>query len=510
MTSELAIATTSRLAAEAGADMARSGGNAVDAAIAAALVSINTEPGVCSLGCGGYITVWPPGQQPLTLDGYVAAPGKGIRPAPGQRQSVEVHLEYGGGVKTIVGPDSVGVPGGVALLGEASRRFGQLPWKLLFEPAVETVRMGFPLPEASYNYLVYSGQAIFGRAPDGHKALHHEDGSLRRAGECIHVPHLADTLERIARYGAQDFYTGELGQAMSRYIKQNGGRLSAEDLQSYEVIDRPSLLINSGQWTIATNPPPAIGGVVLAAMLQLMNASPVRAWSDKNISYLIDVQRAVLGFRRHELDLSEDIHSAVAQLLENSLSGSPARVMESGSTCHTSAVDATGLACSVTMSAGYGAGDMPPETGIWLNNCLGELELNKRGLDIGPPGVHLPSNMAPSAAISESGTVMAIGSPGADRITTAMLQTLVNHIHLEMPLTEAINHPRAHVEFSDDGYRVAFEPGLGIENLVVPQRAFASKSMFFGGVGVAAWNPETGFTAAADPRRTGGIWSYSA
>jgi len=127
MTTPLAIATTSSIAAQAGESVARAGGNAVDAAIAATLVSINTEPGVCSLGCGGFITIWPPGGEPVTLDGYVAAPGKNTSIEESGRNSVEVHLEYGGGVKTVVGPDSVGVPGGIAVLGAASKDFGKLP-----------------------------------------------------------------------------------------------------------------------------------------------------------------------------------------------------------------------------------------------------------------------------------------------------------------------------------------------------------------------------------------------
>jgi gamma-glutamyltranspeptidase/glutathione hydrolase len=191
-----------------------------------------------------------------------------------------------------------------------------------------------------------------------------------------------------------------------------------------------------------------------------------------------------------------------------SIGNDPATVLEAGSTCHTSAVDASGLACAITMSAGYGAGDMPPGTGIWLNNCVGELELNKRGMDVGPPGLRLPSNMAPTTARSADGPLLAIGSPGADRITTAILQVLVNHIHLSMPLERAIEHPRAHVEFVDQGYRVAYEPDLPIDELTMPQRRFDTTSMFFGGVGAAAWSPLHGFSVAADPRRTGGVWSH--
>jgi gamma-glutamyltranspeptidase/glutathione hydrolase len=507
MTTALAIATTSELAARAGAEIALAGGNAVDAAIAASLVSMNTEPGVCSLGCGGYITVWPPGQDPITLDGYVAAPGKGSTINDSDRVAVEVHLEYGGGITTIVGPDSVGVPGGIALLGTASKRYGNLPWKILFDPAIAATRRGFPLPEACYNYLVHSGKLVFGRSIDGYQALHHPDGRLKTPGETVHVPYLSDTLEHIAAYGPQEFYTGEIGHAMSRYIAQTGGRLSQEDLADYEVIHRPSLVINShDKWRIATNPPPAIGGTVLSAMLQMMNREPVHQWDPESLKYLVEVQRAVLGYRRECLDISERIDDDAKRLLELAVSSDPATVLESGSTCHTSSVDATGLACAITVSAGYGAGDMPPASGIWLNNCVGEIELNKRGLDVGPPGTRLPSNMAPTAAVSCNGEILAIGSPGADRITTAILQTLINHFQLGMPISDAINHPRCHVEFSTDDYRVAYESGLPIHELNVPSRRFDQKSMYFGGVGAVAWSPDSGFAVAADSRRSGGTW----
>jgi len=507
MTTALAIATTSELAAQAGAEIARAGGNAVDAAIAASLVSMNTEPGICSLGCGGYITVWPRGQVPITLDGYVATPGKGSSIKDSDRVAVEVHLEYGGGITTVIGPDSVGVPGAIALFGAASERYGSVPWNTLFDPAIEATRRGFPLPEACYNYLVHSGKLVFGRSADGYQALHHADGRLKNPGESIHVPYLSDTLARIAKNGPEEFYTGEIGHAMSKYIAETGGRLSEDDLASYEVIPRPSLVINSsGNWKIATNPPPAIGGTVLSAMLQMMNREPVKQWDSKSLKYLVDVQRAVLGYRRQCLDISECIDDDAERLLELAITSDPATVLESGSTCHTSTVDATGLACSITVSAGYGAGDMPPGSGIWLNNCVGELELNKRGLDAGPPGTRLPSNMAPTAAINSNGTIMAIGSPGADRITTAILQTLINHFHLGMPVSSAIDYPRCHVEFTANGYRVAYEAGLPIDELPVPSRSFDAKSMYFGGVGAAAWSPDSGFTVAADSRRSGGTW----
>jgi gamma-glutamyltranspeptidase/glutathione hydrolase len=505
MATRIAVASSSQLAAEAGAHIAQAGGNAVDAAISAALVSINTEPGVCSLGCGGYVTVRRSGEPAVTLDGYVAIPGRGKAPDKAAREAVEVHLEYGGGVDTVVGADSVAVPGGIAVLDAASQGYGELPWATLFEPAVDVTRRGFPLPAASFHYLEYSGTPIFGRSEDGFSALHHGDGRLKSAGETIIVPHLADTLERIARQGAADFYVGELGQAMADYVQDAGGRLSMEDMAAYRVIPRDSLLSRVGAWEIATNPPPAVGGAVLSAMLQLLSAIDVQSWDTASLDCLIDVQRAVLGYRRTRLDLSEDIIADADRLLSAAGAGDLDRILESGSTCHTSAVDSNGLACSITMSAGYGAGEMPPGTGIWLNNCLGELELNKRGLEPGVPGGRLPSNMAPTTAVSDQGDVIAIGSPGADRITTALVQTLINHLQLGMPLDRAVEHPRLHVEFPGDEYRVACEEGLPV-GTGQATRHFPGLSMYFGGVGAVAWSPSAGFSVAADPRRTGGTW----
>lgn len=518
MTTTLAIAATSKLAANAGEVIARAGGNAVDAAIAAMLVSINTEPGVCSLACGGYMTIWPPGGEPITLDGYVAAPGADTTLTAEQRNSTDIYLEYGGGITTTIGPDSVGVPGGIALFGAGSKQFGALPWKELFTPAIETVHRGFPLPKASYDYLIYSGKPIFGSSPDGYAALYNDRDELRQTGETIHVPHLADSLAHIAAHGPEDFYTGDIGRAITRYLGAAGGRLNQADMRNYEIIGRPSLQIDSAsppgehrageKWTIATNPPPAVGGTVLAAMLKMMNQRHIKCWDAESFQYLLDVQRAALSYRTAHLDLSDRIEDDARHLLDLAARCAPDTVLESGSTCHTSAVDATGLACSLTVSSGYGAGDMPPATGIWLNNCLGELELNRRGLEIGPPGTRLPSNMAPTVAHSERGTVLSIGSPGASRITTATLQVLINHIHLGMPLHEAIAHPRAHIEFAADRQPTAAnEPGLPVDNLSMPSRAFDTLSMYFGGVGAASWSPEAGFAVAADPRRTGGTWS---
>jgi gamma-glutamyltranspeptidase/glutathione hydrolase len=120
----VAVATTSQLAADAAAEVADAGGNAVDCAVAAAIFSVNTEPGVCALAGGAYVTVWPPDSDPITIDGNVTVPGKGLTPGYTISGAVPVSMDYGGGIETLVGPGSIAVPGSLAALDRASQEFG--------------------------------------------------------------------------------------------------------------------------------------------------------------------------------------------------------------------------------------------------------------------------------------------------------------------------------------------------------------------------------------------------
>lgn len=499
---KVAIAASSEIAAAAGARIARSGGNAVDAAMAAALVSMTTEPGVVSLGGGGFITIWSAGEQPVTIDGNVAMPGKGLAPELLGRGAREVTMGYGGGVSTLIGHGSVATPGALAACDRAASRFGKLAWQALVEPAWEHARDGFPLPQASYNYLEHSAECVYGWHEDSRAALF-AAGRLAKPGETIHVPHLADSLRQIADEGVDCFYHGGIAELISRDMEHNEGVLTATDLREYQARDRNPMRVNVEKWDIAINPPPAIGGVSLAAMLTLMGQCPKEHWSAADVALLADVQQAVLSYRRQHLDMSDDLARDAHHLLELCASGDPA-TLQAPSTVHVSAVDADGLGCSATLSSGYGAGVMPPGTGIWMNNTLGEIELNRRGLIAGPPGMRLASNMAPAVARANDGALLAIGSPGADRITTAMLQALLNLLRLRMPLAEAIAHPRLHVEFPDAKARVAAEPGLDLTACRLPIRLFDTQSMFFGGVGAALRRSDGSLHAAADSRRAGG------
>lgn len=501
----VAVATTSQLAADAAAEIADAGGNAVDCAIAAALLSINTEPGVCALAGSAYVAVWPADSEPITIDGNVAVPGKGLPKGYEINGAVAVSMEYGGGIETLVGVGSVAVPGTLAALEQASTQYGNVSWRQLLAPSIRATKGGFPLSAACNYYLQYSGDIVFARSDDGHTALHDADGSLLAAKSIILVPNLADSLSAIASEGARIFYEGEIASQIAGHVQESGGALTLEDLRTYEPITRSSLCTELGDWRIAGNPPPAVGGAVLAAMLLAFRDHPASHWDDETLRHLVSVQRATLSFRKTNLDLADDVGIEVEKMLEQTSSGALLSQYASASTVHTSVVDDLGLACAITASSGYGAGEMPPGTGLWLNNCLGELELNRKGLDAGPPGVRLPSNMAPGVARSDK-QLVAIGSPGADRITTALHQFLINFIQIGLPLKEAVAHPRVHLEISDEGLNLAVEPGLELPELGIPVTRYPEIGMYFGGVGAALFDTRSGFEVAADPRREGGTF----
>ncbi len=504
----VAVASTSQLAADAAREVAAAGGNAVDCALAAALLAMNTEPGVCAMAGGAYITVWAAGSDPITIDGNVAVPGAGLADAERGHGAVGVSMEYGGGIETLVGTGSVAVPGTLAAMEHAWKKYGNAEWRSIFRPTIRAVRDGFPLSTACHYYLGYSGKCIFGRSDDGHDALHNVDGSLRDAGTPIEIPHLENSLDAIAREGARIFYEGDIARALVQHCRDGGGMLTREDLGNYRALERQPLMVDIGSWRIASNPPPAVGGAMLAAMLLACADLEQNTWTSAALEQLIQSQQACLDFRKRHLDLADDVGAEAARLVESARNGQLIGRWTSASTVHTSVVDNAGTGCAITASAGYGSGEMPAGTGLWLNNCLGEIELNRRGLDAGPSGVRLPSNMAPSVA-RRDGAVVAVGSPGADRITTALQQFLINYLQMNMPLEDAIAHPRIHVDTSGEEVRLMSEAGLDLPETDLPTKVFPNLSMYFGGVGAAVCDGNAGLATAADPRREGGTCIYA-
>lgn len=503
----VAVAATSRLATDAGLRVAALGGNAVDAAVAATLVATVTEPGVVSLAGGAFVTVDPgDGSAPVTVDGNVEMPGRGLPTDRFGTGMTQVETAYGGGLRLWIGPGSVATPGALAGLGLAHERYGRAPWAEVVAPAIDVARQGFPLGSAAGSYLDLVREIVFDWDPQSAAALRLPDGRPARAGDLLRSPDLAGALEVVASEGPAAMYTGSLGEILAADMVARGGLVTAEDLRSYAAVVRPAVQVRLAGWTLATNPPPSIGGPVLAAMLSLLARAGYQPGRPADVSRLVAIQRAVLDHRLEVLDLAEDLDGAGRELLAMVERGWDPVAHASGSTVHVSAVDEHGMACATTASAGYGSGATIPGTGILLNNCLGEPELNRRGVHALPPGTRLASNMAPSVGRHTDGSVLAIGSPGADRITTALLQVLGGYALAGLDLQAAVDAPRLHVRHVDGGQvRVDHEADLVVPDVGLPVYVHPARSMFFGGVAAALVDPAGELRAAADPRRAAAV-----
>jgi gamma-glutamyltranspeptidase/glutathione hydrolase len=442
--------------------VAEDGGSVVDVAIVAALTAMCTEPGVCGPGGGGFLTVDVPGQAPAVVDGYMAYPGKGFSGEPYLR---EVTMAYGGGVTTLVDAGSIAVPGVFAGLSTAADMFGLVPWARLMDFVADAVEDGFPLSAPCHLYLNDGAAPIYLSDPVARHALFAGERS-RPLGSTIDFPGLADTLRYIGLEGVGVFYEGDLGAAVVSVLEARGGQLTRDDLATYRATVRSPLSASVDGWELALNPAPAVGGVTVARTL--------------------------------ELDTGPGAESRAMALIEAFEERSAAST-RSPSTISVAAADRDGAVVAGSFSAGYGSGVIPAGTGMLMNNALGELELLT---DRSAPGERMVSNMAPTVGRHGQDAV-AVGSPGADRITSAVATTIARLVRGDS-LQQAIDHPRVHPEFDDRGVRIAAEPGQALDGLDLETRLFDDLHMYFGGVNGAAFL-DGRLQAHADSRRTGSV-----
>ena len=525
-TRQVALAATGPASLGAGQAVISDGGNAVDAAIAAAITAMSSEPGIVSLAAGAFVTVWPASGSPVVIDGNVSMPGRGLPREAFGGGVREVVTTYGGGVTMYAGHGSVAVPGALSACELAVERFGSQPWGSVVAPAAGVCRDGYPIGGAASRYLDLVADPLFGH-DDGARALtRRTDGSPFVAGDVSRNPDLAAVLDLVAREGASLLTTGELGRALAAEMAAHGGLITEADLAAYEVVVREPVRRTIGDWDVAVNPPPSVGGPLLAVMLSELELSrPSRThpigrlgtghaggapnsapgWDD-----VLRIQRAVLAYRLKVHDLSRDLaadgHALLASVERHGLAGLPT----SASTAHVSAVDSDGLACAVTMSSGYGSGVTIPGTGLLLNNALGEPELNRLGLHALAPGTRLASNMAPTVARAADGRVLAVGSPGADRITTALMQVLSQLCLGGADLDDAIQAPRMHVRFDEAGepvveHEASAEIAAAVARAGLQGLDHGDLSMYFGGVGAAYAGSDGQLRAAGDPRREAAV-----
>lgn len=438
----------------------------MDAVLAAGFASTVTEPGVSSVGGGGFLLVGlPEGDQHL-LDFFTTVPSA----PPGPRETVTV--VYSGATQDFhVGNATVAVPGCLDGFLAGHRRWGRLPLADVVQTAIDYARDGIVL-EPGQAHAMALIEPVLMLTGTGRARLAPR-GTLLAAGEVFQDAELADFLTEVA--DGQVTGIADLVPAFADLMPD--GPVTAADLRDYEVAWRDPLVAGIRSGTIATNPLPSLGGSIVAHVLADLADEP-----------------------RPE-------PRAIAQALVETTAWLKSRVIgpvSGAGTTHISVVDADGMCAALTLSNGLGAGVFLPGTGIHLNNMMGEDDLHPGGVQAAVAGRRIRSMMAPSIVDYDGGRLI-LGTGGSERIRSALTRVITLMLTGEVDLTAAVEAPRVHV---DNRGLIQVEPGLtgaqvaALEDLGAVS-LWPEPHFYFGGVNAVHVLPDGRYVAHADTRRGG-------
>ena len=494
-----AIAAGHPVTAAAAEEILREGGNAFDAVVAAAATACVVEPVLASLAGGGFLLAHKEGTAPVVHDFFAQTPLK--RRPEDATEFYPVHADFGHVTQEFhIGLGSVATPGAIAGFFDIHQRHGTLPMARLLEPSIRAAREGVRV-EALQSYIFDVVAPIYRasrEARETYDSLH--------PGRVHRQPALAATLEALSREGPDLFYRGELAHRLDRLSNEQGGHLCAADLRSYEVIHRAPLSIDYKGARILTNPPPSAGGILIGFGLGLLAATPIDHSSPESPGHtrlLAEVLETTVAARIAVLAAAESSgelsHELLAVYRERVLGAPP---MSRGTT-HISIIDQAGNAAALTLSNGEGCGHLIPDSGIMLNNMLGEEDINPDGFNAWPSNRRMTSMMAPTL-VERDNCRIAMGSGGSNRIRSAILQVIVNLLDYRDDPATAVARPRLHAEAGHLSIEGGF-PAAVVTALVDAHPAtevWPDRNLFFGGVHLAMREAD-GFAAAGDPRRGG-------
>jgi gamma-glutamyltranspeptidase/glutathione hydrolase len=528
------VVTPDEQATRVGVEILRGGGNAIDAAIAIHFALAVTFPRAGNLGGGGFLLYRDAEGKHHALDFRERAPAA-LRP--------EIFLDEDGrplpGL-SLKGGLSVGVPGSVAGLAEMHRRWGSRPWAELVRPAIALAQDGFVIsPYLARSFERYADKLD---ADPEARRLFRRDGRPYSAGERLVQKELAGSLRRIAKGGARAFYSGALGSAVVRTVRDAGGVMTQDDLQEYRVEMRAPIEGRYRGYRVVSFPPPSSGGVALLQILTMLESFDLGAAGSGSslCTHLIaEAERRAFADRSRWLADPDHYEVPLAGLLDADylrerassidperaspsaelFPGRPARP-DSPDTLHFSVADGLGrvVALTTTLNASFGNGIVARGTGILLNNEIDDFSLapgvpNTYGLLGGEAnalaaGKRPLSSMTPTIVEPGEGgarPVLVLGSPGGGEIITAVLQVLVNVIDHGMTLREAVESPRFHHQWQPDQIRYeqrAF-PADVLRNLSARGHDLQQAEGAVGNVNAIGLADDGAWLGAADPRREG-------
>jgi gamma-glutamyltranspeptidase/glutathione hydrolase len=520
------------LAARVGVDILKKGGNAVDAAVAVGFAMAVTYPRAGNLGGGGFMVIHRRNGRDVAIDYRETAPrainDKSFLDAQGNADPQ----------KSRFSALAIGVPGTVAGLAFAEKKYGSGRFTLaeLIAPAIALARHGFPVADETIEVPANEPSRLL-RWPSSAKIFFKPDGNPFARGERLVQRDLAHALQAIARGGPRAFYKGAIAKKIAVAVQQAGGVMTANDLKKYRAVERRPLKGTYRGYKIVCMPPPSSGGVELLEMLNILEGYDLAHDDPTQALFLmIEAMKRAYADRALFLGDPDKVKAPVAHLISKNYAATwrttidpahatPASAIRAGgtvmaegrNTTHFSVVDRFGNAVSntYTLNFSYGLGLVAGGTGILLNNELDDFAAkpeapNAYGLvgytaNAPGPGKRPLSSMTPSVVLKHGKPFLITGSPGGSRITTAVLQVIINVLDRHMSLADAVSAPRVHNQWVPD--QVYVEPGVPDDVLaalqargdkVVAQRPFTSANSI-----MVASNGS--FMGAADPRTGGAL-----
>ena len=524
------VVSGSPIASEVGRKILEQGGNAVDAAVAVGFALAVVHPEAGNIGGGGFMVIRTRDGAVQTLDYRETAPGRASRDMYINRRGNPTDL-------SVTGALSAGVPGSVAGLLEARRRFGKLPLRTLIQPAIALARDGFIVDSVRSHsidddrerlYLFPSSRAQF--LPGGHAPA--PGSRLRQAA-------LARTLTAIRDRGAAGFYAGPVAGLIVAEMARSGGLITLRDLAGYKAIWREPISISYRGYTIYSMPPASSGGVTMAEILNIMEGfGPLPPFGSTALAHReAEAMRRAFMDRNVFLGDPAFVQAPIAQLISKAHGDSlrkqidlqratptpkfTASARQGASTTHYSVVDADGMAVgtTTTLNNSYGSALTVAGAGFLLNDEMDDFATapgkpNMYGLVQGEanaiqPGKRMLSAMTPSIVLDPQGQLfMVVGSPGGPRIITTVYHVISNVIDHRMSLAEAVTAPRLHHQALPDTIRVERD---GFTKAVLDELRVMGHAVIEGSPwsdAAAILRTAAGWQGVSDPRRGGGGAGY--
>lgn len=524
------VVSQNAIASGVGAAILRRGGNAVDAAVAIGFALAVTLPRAGNIGGDGFMLVHDAktGEQ-VFFDFRSVAP---------KAATLAMYIDNQGKEASIAsrGYLAPSVPGTVAGLAMAHKRFGKLAWKDVVAPAIALARDGVALtPDEAF---VFSwGKERLSTSAAAKAAYYRPDGSLYRAGEILRQPDLAWTLTQIAERGADGFYKGPVAERFAADMKAHGGLITLDDLASYRAVERKPLRGTYRGLEVVTAPPASAGGATLLNMLNILEGFDLKSYGAGSAQALhIMAETMKLGYadryrflgdtdfvtapvrgfisKAYAQERAKLIDPAKATPAQQLRAGDPAR-FESPSTTHFSVADADGnvVSTTYTLGADFGSGVMIAGTGVLLNNQMNNFDHENAAkalregtpppLNAMAPGKRMLSTMMPTMIFKDGKPWLVTGTPGGSTIIDTVLQIVVNVVDFKLNVEEATHQPRI---FQDTGKTLRVEPNFNpdtVRLLGTMGHTIVSDETMGSAQSIMIENGY--FLGAADPRRPGAL-----